>query len=130
MDEIRSSGTSRTIACSSAERRGHRGPVHHLPVQGGGPGRNIYLSGDMTDRIFILKLGAVKIVRTDAEGNEVVRTCSASRPCSGQLPFSSRTDGGEEHAVALTDHVSICMFKRSDLELVLARDPGSACASR
>ena len=88
-----------------------------------GRGEHIFFQGDMTDRIFILKLGAVKIVRTDADGNEVIKDVLGDHDLFGQLPFSSRTDGGEEHAVALTDHVSICMFKRSDLELVLARDP-------
>lgn len=88
-----------------------------------GRGERIYFTEDTADRIFILKQGAVKIVRTDAHGNEVVKDVLGDHDLFGHLPFENGAVRSDEHAVALTDNVSICMFRRHDLEEVLARDP-------
>ena len=86
-------------------------------------GEHIFFTEDTTDRIFILKTGAVKIVKTDDDGNEVVRDVLGDHDLFGRLPARSRASLQGEHAVALTDDVSICTFKRTDFEEVLARDP-------
>ncbi|MBL8011236.1 MAG: Crp/Fnr family transcriptional regulator [Flavobacteriales bacterium] len=88
-----------------------------------GRGEHIFFTEDTTDRIFILKTGAVKIVQTDGEGNEVVKDVLGDHDLFGHLPSQGRGSRAEEHAVALTDDVSICTFTRSDFEQVLARNP-------
>ena len=88
-----------------------------------GRGERIFFTEDTADRIFILKSGAVKIVRTDTDGNEVVKDVLGDHDLFGHLPFEEGATRSDEHAVALTDQVSICMFRRHDLEEALARDP-------
>ncbi len=86
-------------------------------------GEHIFFTEDTTDRIFILKTGAVKIVQTDKEGNELVREVLGDHDLFGHLPTRDRATLQGEHAVALTDDVSICTFKRTDFEEVLTRNP-------
>ena len=86
-------------------------------------GEHIFFTEDTADRIFILKKGAVKIVRTDREGNEVVKDLLGKHDLFGHLPTSMRDGFSSEHAVALSDDVSICTFMRSDFEQVLAQNP-------
>jgi CRP/FNR family transcriptional regulator len=86
-------------------------------------GEHIFFTEDTADRIFILKKGAVKIVRTDAEGNEVVKDLLGKHDLFGHLPTALRKAGVVEHAVAISDDVSICTFIRSDFEQVLAENP-------
>lgn len=86
-------------------------------------GEQIFFTEDTADRIFILKKGVVKIVQTDLDGNELAKDILGDHDLFGHLPSSTRSAPGREHAVALTDDVSICMFKRADFEQVLARDP-------
>lgn len=86
-------------------------------------GEHIYFTDDTADRIFILKTGAVKIVQTDLDGNEVARDVLGDHDLFGHLPANSGKPLRTEHAVALTDDVSICTFDRSDFEEVLALNP-------
>ncbi len=86
-------------------------------------GEHIFFTEDTTDRIFILKAGAVKIVQTDKDGNEVVKDVLGDHDLFGHLPTRNRGSLQDEFAVALTDDVSICTFKRADFEDVLARNP-------
>lgn len=86
-------------------------------------GEHIFFTEDTADRIFILKTGAVKIVRTDELGKEVVKDVLGDHDLFGHLPLRNRGGASEEHAVALTDDVSICAFWRVDFERVLAREP-------
>lgn len=86
-------------------------------------GERIFFNEDTTDRLFILKAGAVKIVQTDSDGNEVVKDVLGDHDLFGHLPTSSRVPLPDEFAVALTDDVSICTFKRADFEEVLAQNP-------
>ncbi|HNR53748.1 MAG TPA: Crp/Fnr family transcriptional regulator [Flavobacteriales bacterium] len=86
-------------------------------------GEHIFFTADTTDRIFILKHGAVKIVQVDHLGNEVVKDVLGDHDLFGHLPAAGRGRSEVEFAVALTDDVSICMFNRADFEQVLARDP-------
>lgn len=86
-------------------------------------GEHIFFTEDTADRIFILKTGVVKIVQADEDGNEVTRDVLGDHDLFGHLPSHHSSGSNSEHAVALTDDVSICTFKRSDFEEVLARNP-------
>lgn len=86
-------------------------------------GEQIFFTDDTTDRIFILKRGAVKIVQVDRLGNEVVKDVLGDHDLFGHLPATGRARSEVEFAVALTDDVSICTFNRVDFEQVLTRDP-------
>ncbi len=86
-------------------------------------GEHIFFTEDTSDRIFILKAGAVKIVQTDNEGHELVKDVLGDHDLFGHLPTRNRASLSDEHAVALTDDVSICTFQRADFEEVLARNP-------
>lgn len=86
-------------------------------------GEHIFFTDDTSDRIFILKRGAVKIVQAEAGGREVVKDVLGDHDLFGHLPSGGRSKNGDQFAVALSDEVTICMFKRADFERVLANDP-------
>lgn len=86
-------------------------------------GDHIFFTDDTADRIFIVKTGALKIVQTDRDGHERAKDVLGNHDLFGHLPVLSSSAQQAEHAVALTDDVAICTFKRSDFEEVLARNP-------
>ena len=86
-------------------------------------GEHIFFTDDTSDRIFILKRGAVKIVQAGTDGREVVKDVLGDHDLFGHLPAGGTGMTGEQFAVALSDDVSICMFKRADFERMLANDP-------
>jgi CRP/FNR family transcriptional regulator len=86
-------------------------------------GEHILFTDDSSDRIFILKRGAVMIVQADAEGKVLAKDVLGDHDLFGHLPSSTPGRTVNEYAVALSDDVSICMFARADFERVLAREP-------
>lgn len=78
---------------------------------------------DLT-RIFTLKHGVLKIVEVDEEGRETVKDILQQGDLFGQITLDDRPT--DEYAVAVTDYVTVCSFKISDFENVLARNPSLA----
>lgn len=84
-------------------------------------GERIFFTGETEDRIYIMKLGVVKIVVNTEDGHEVVKDVIQRGDLFGQLPGGHISD--TEFAIAASPQVSICTFKKSDFEKVLANSP-------
>jgi CRP-like cAMP-binding protein len=85
-------------------------------------GEMIFFTGTASSQIFILKIGVVKIIETTAEGEEIVKDILHAGDLFGQLPGSNE-NSSNEYAVAASEVVSFCTFKKEDFESVLSRNP-------
>lgn len=85
-------------------------------------GEIIYFSSADSPRIFLLKIGTIKIVSVDDEGNETIKEILQKGDLFGELSLE-RDNKLNEYAKALTDEVSICSFLLSDFENVLIENP-------
>jgi CRP-like cAMP-binding protein len=88
-------------------------------------GELIYFSSAETPRIFLLKKGHIKLVSTDAEGNETLNDVIRSGDLFGELSLSASPEGCEQ-AIALSDQVVICSFLLADFEQLLVKYPNLA----
>ena len=82
----------------------------------------IYFSSSDVPRIFLLKVGNIKIVSIDEDGNEIIREIIQRGDLFGELDLANDTNSNE-HAIALTNEVSICSFLMSDFEDLLLHNP-------
>ena len=88
-------------------------------------GETLYFSSSDVPRIFLLKVGNIKIVSTDEQGNETIKDIIQKGDLFGELDLVSDPNSNER-AVALTDEVSICSFLMSDFENLLLQNPNLA----
>lgn len=88
-------------------------------------GEIIYFSSSEVPRIFLLKTGNIKIVSIDEEGNETIKDIIQRGDLFGELDLANDLNSNE-HAVALTNEVSICSFLMSDFENLLLQNPSLA----
>lgn len=88
-------------------------------------GEVIYFSSSEVPRIFFLKTGNIKIVSIDDEGNETIKDIIQRGDLFGELDLVNDPNSNE-HAVALTNEVSICSFLMSDFENLLLQNPSLA----
>lgn len=88
-------------------------------------GELIYFSSAEKPRIFLLKKGHIKLVSTDADGNETLNDVIRSGDLFGELSLSASPEGGEQ-AIALSDQVVICSFLLADFEHLLLKYPNLA----
>lgn len=86
-------------------------------------GEMIFFTGDVEDRIYILKVGVVKIIQTAEDGTEILKDVIHQSDIFGYLPNSASRPIEEEYAVAASELVSICTFRRADFEQVLQQNP-------
>lgn len=82
----------------------------------------IYFSSSELPRIFLLKTGNIKIVSIDEDGNETIKEILQKGDLFGELDLVNDPNSNE-HAVALTNEVSICSFLMSDFENLLLQHP-------
>lgn len=85
----------------------------------------LYFSSSDVPRIFLLKAGNIKIVSTDEDGNETIKEILQKGDLFGELDLANDPNSNE-HAVALTNEVSICSFLMSDFENLLLQHPNLA----
>ena len=88
-------------------------------------GETLYFSSSDVPRIFLLKVGNIKIVSTDEDGNETIKDIIQKGDLFGELDLVNDPNSNE-HAVALTNDVSICSFLMSDFENLLLQNPSLA----
>lgn len=88
-------------------------------------GEIIYFSSSDVPRIFLLKTGNIKIVSIDEDGAETIRDIIQKGDLFGELDLVNDLNSNE-HAVALTNEVSICSFLMSDFENLLLQNPNLA----
>lgn len=86
-------------------------------------GEMIFFTGDTANRIFILKKGVVKIMQTSESGQEVCKDVIHEGDLFGHLPGTSAMQADNEYALAASDLVSICTFRKEDFEKVLQQNP-------
>ncbi|RUT69482.1 Crp/Fnr family transcriptional regulator [Flavobacterium cupreum] len=88
-------------------------------------GEIIYFSSTDVPRIFLLKTGNIKIVSLDEDGTETIKDIIQKGDLFGELDLVNDLNSNE-HAVALTNEVSICSFLLSDFENLLLKNPNLA----
>jgi CRP/FNR family transcriptional regulator len=88
-------------------------------------GEILYFSSSDVPRIFLLKIGNIKIVSIDEEGNETIKDIIQRGDLFGELDLVNDVNSNE-HAIALTNEVSICSFLMSDFENLLLENASLA----
>jgi CRP/FNR family transcriptional regulator, cyclic AMP receptor protein len=84
----------------------------------------IFFSEENTGRVFTLKKGSLKIVRIDAEGNEIVKDILKVGDLFGSLDLIESNE--DEYAIVLSDTATFCSFKASDFEKFIENKPDVA----
>jgi CRP/FNR family transcriptional regulator len=87
-------------------------------------GSTVYFAGDVSNRVFILKKGIVKVYHVDEAGKETIKEIMNEGDLFGELPISSGHGVLQEKAVAASDQVVICSFTMPDFEDMLHNNPG------
>lgn len=95
------------LAYLSHFRTSRKGELIHLPQE--------------EDRVFTLKVGVLKIVEVDAEGNEQLIEILRPGDLFGQ--FTLTHHNGNQYAVVLSDYVTFCSFLVADFETIMQRNP-------
>lgn len=72
-------------------------------------------------RVFTLKVGIIKLVETDADGNEQLIEILRPDDIFGQ--FTLTPHSVSQHAVVLSDYVTFCSFLVSDFEAIMLQNP-------
>lgn len=72
-------------------------------------------------RVFTLKVGVLKIVEVDADGNEQLIEILRPGDLFGQ--FTLTHQDSNQHAVVLSDYVTFCSFLVSDFEAIMEQNP-------
>ncbi|SFE44251.1 CRP/FNR family transcriptional regulator, anaerobic regulatory protein [Thermoflexibacter ruber] len=90
--------------------------------------KNDLIFFDEVKRIYFLKKGIVKIIQTDAEGNEKVKDFLQQGDIFGDITLEKGKNslGNSEYAKAVSDEVIICSFMPDDFEQVLEKNPSIA----
>ncbi len=83
----------------------------------------IYFADEPDSRIFLLKRGKIRIMETDADGQELVKEILQSGDIFGEITLSSQPGVHGEFAQVMSDQVVICSFKKDDFEQVLEKKP-------
>ncbi|MEM9052992.1 MAG: Crp/Fnr family transcriptional regulator [Bacteroidota bacterium] len=85
-------------------------------------GEIFFLSDVAEPRIYFLKKGAIKIVNTNDEGEEVIHHILRRGDIFGQME-SQNAQPTNEYAVALTKRIVICSFLKEDFEHLMLKKP-------
>lgn len=83
----------------------------------------VYLEGDISEKLYFLKEGRVKITRVDESGKEITLTLLEPGEIFGELGLIDDTPR-ETTAIALEDSL-ICTIRRSDFEKLMNNKPES-----
>lgn len=80
----------------------------------------IYLANDNIPRIYLLKVGMIRIVEKQ-DGKETIKEIIKQGDLFGELSLS-KSGNNAEMAQAMSKEVSICAFRLEDFEKVLAKN--------
>lgn len=84
----------------------------------------IFFSDENAGRVFTLKVGNIKIVKIDTQGNEIVKDILKPGDLFGSLDLIESNE--DEYAIVLTDTVTCCSFKADDFERFIINKPDVA----
>ncbi len=84
-------------------------------------GEQIYRPGDLSDRIYVLKAGKVKISRTSEDGREFILYFIRSGEVFGELAITG--EELREGSATVVDDAFICTIRRQDFEAFLMSHP-------
>lgn len=84
----------------------------------------IFFSDENAGRVFTLKEGNIKIVKIDAQGNEIVKDILKPGDMFGSLDLIESNE--DEYAIVLTDTVTCCSFKADEFEKFIKNKPDVA----
>ena len=81
----------------------------------------IFFSETEIKKVFILKLGTVKICREDSNGKEIISEILTEGDIFGHI---NNTSGNKtEYAKVISDNVKLCFFEQSNFLTVLKNNP-------
>ncbi|MGQ0827357.1 MAG: Crp/Fnr family transcriptional regulator [Bacteroidota bacterium] len=84
----------------------------------------IFFSEDETKKIFILKVGTVKICREDVNGKEIITEMLSEGDIFGYISATTTASIPKiEYAKVLSDQVKLCFFEASNFMTVLKSKP-------
>ncbi|WP_255070188.1 Crp/Fnr family transcriptional regulator [Lacihabitans sp. LS3-19] len=81
----------------------------------------IFFTEENVDRVFTLKKGSLKIVKIDADGNEIVKDILKKGDMFGSLDLIQSNE--DEYAIVLSDTATFCSFKVPDFEKFIENKP-------
>ena len=85
-------------------------------------GQCMYFVTGSEDSIYLVLQGAIKIAKTDEEGNELIKEIVKSGDFFGEIGFAKGSHQ-DEYAIALTNNTITCSFKASSFEGILKSNP-------
>jgi CRP-like cAMP-binding protein len=88
-------------------------------------GQTVYLPGDPSDYVYVVKTGAVKIVGKAPEGGEVILALLTPGDIFGELALMG-DDGPRDDRVEAVDDALLCEVPRSVLVRMIQGGAGSA----
>ncbi len=80
----------------------------------------IYFSGKEHSRIYLIKVGTVKICREDQNGREMITEMLTEGDIFGHIGGNNNT---EEYAQVVSDQVRLCFFETENFMKVLQKNP-------
>lgn len=95
------------LAYLSHFRTGRKGDMINLPQE--------------EDRIFTLKVGVLKLVELDNEGNEQLIEILRPGDLFGQFTLTHHDNN--QYVVVLSDHLTLCSFLVADFEQIMQQNP-------
>ncbi len=84
-------------------------------------GQHIYMPGETSEALFLLKAGRVRIYRLTADGKKLVLSILEPRTFFGDMPLAGQQMYGT-YAEAVDD-CAICVLGRADLERLIETHP-------
>jgi len=81
----------------------------------------IYFSETETKKIFILKLGTIKICREDSNGKEIISEILTEGDIFGYI--NNTTENKTEYAKVLSDDAKFCFFEQLNFFRILKNNP-------
>ncbi len=84
-------------------------------------GEIIYFAEENVQRVYLLKIGMIKIVEVTESGEEVIKEIIQKGDLFGEIALNTNSNT-HEYAQAMSPEVAICSFKLHDFEEMLKKD--------
>lgn len=84
-------------------------------------GNTFYLPSDLSDKIYLVKKGQVRLGMVNAEGNEITLDVLGSGEIFGELAVTD--EKRRSHFAQATEDSLVCIFSRNDFQRFLTEHP-------
>lgn len=83
----------------------------------------IFFSDSEIKKVFILKVGTVKICREDSNGKEIISELLTEGDIFGHISSTKIANEKAEYAIVISDNVKLCFFEQANFLNVLKNNP-------